>query len=109
MRDDERASADEWTAEEKLRVDSLSRERVPSDLLKTRTVSELRTRGLVRHHPASRISLAWVAVAASLVFVAGGLVGYRVALTRFQAQMRLAVAESARQDRSPTVEHVVWF
>ena len=112
MRDDERPSTDEWTTTEKARLDSLPRARVPSDLLKTRTVTELRKNGLVRQQPGSAISRAvWIAIVASVVFVAGGFVGYRLAQTRFAAQVRLATiaAEFSRQNPSMAAEHVVWF
>jgi len=112
MRDDERHSADDWTTLEKSRLDSLPRARTPSDLLKTRTVVELRQRGLVTHRASASVSrAALIVVAASLVFVAGGVVGYRLALTRVEAQARLATVapESEPDARSANAEHVVWF
>jgi hypothetical protein len=111
MRDDEHNSS-EWTLPERSRLDALPRARVPSDLLKTRTLAALRERKLARRRPRSVIAKGvWLAVAASLVFVAGGLVGYRVALTRVETQARLAVVstESPAPRLTNTTEHVVWF
>ena len=112
MRDDERQSTDEWTLVEQGRLDSLPRTRAASDMLRSRTLSELRKRGLVRHSGGPALSrLAVIAAAASLVFVAGGFVGYRLALTRFEAQQRFATAapDSSRLDLSTNSGHVVWF
>ena len=112
MRDDERYRADEWTPLEKRRLDSLPRARVPTGSLKMRTLTELRRRRLVRHRARSATSRGlWIAVAASVVFVTGGFVGYRLALPRFEAQARLATvaAGSPASDLSTNTGHVVWF
>ena len=112
MRDHEQRGAEEWTESERTRLNSLPRHRAPSASLKARTLSELRGRGLVRQRTGLRVSrAAWVVVAASLVFVAGGFVGYRLALTRLKTEARLATAaaESSPSDRSTNAEHVVWF
>ena len=112
MRDDDRHSTHEWAPLEQRRLDSLPRARMPSDLLKTRTLTELRQRGLVRHRARSGLSRGlWIAIAASLAFVAGGFVGYRLALTRFETQARLATVAAATSpsDLSTNTGHVVWF
>ena len=108
MRDAERQAADEWTATEQDRLDALPRTRVPSDSLRTRTMAELRARRLVRQDAAATLPRAiWIAIAASLVFAAGGLVGYRFAVTRLEAQARLATM--AESSTSANAGHVVWF
>jgi hypothetical protein len=115
MRDDERDVHDEWTAIEKSRFDTLPRVRAPSDVLRARTLSELRARGLVRHgSPMSLSRSAWAAVAALIVFIAGGFVGYRLALTRFESQRRLATVVAEPSPSNPSTNtvqsgHLVWF
>ena len=104
----------EWTPSEYARLDSLSRERAPSDLLRARTVAELKRRRLVHDNNTSTFKKAtWIAIAASLVFVAGGLVGYRLALTSLETRVRLATAApgSLASDSLATAGrgHVVWF
>ena len=115
MRDDERDVRDEWTAIEKHRFDALPRVRAPSDVLRARTLSELRDRGLVRHgSPMSRSRGTWAAVAALIVFIAGGFVGYRLAVTRFESQRRLASVVAEPSPSRPSTNtgqggHLVWF
>jgi hypothetical protein len=109
MRDDD--DAVEWTPGERAKLDALPRDRVASDTLRARTVGELRRRQLVGHrdHARSR-SAAWLALGASVVFVAGGLAGYRLALTRVETRARLAtIASEPSADSLISVRHVVWF
>jgi hypothetical protein len=112
VRDDERHDV-EWTAVERQKLDSLARTRVPSDLLWQRTLIELRKQGLVRRRRSfSAKQLVWMAVAASAVFAAGGILGYRLALTRVETQSRLATVAADSpppSNLSTNMGHVVWF
>jgi hypothetical protein len=109
MRDDD--DAVEWTPGERAKLDALPRDRVASDTLRARTVDELRRRQLVGHREHAKLrSAVWLALGASVVFVAGGLAGYRLALTRLEARARLAtVASDPSADSLISVRHVVWF
>jgi hypothetical protein len=106
----------EWTAEERAQLDALSRELAPPRELKTRTIRGLRGDGHLR--PTRDISLRVVAgllLAASLVFSAGALVGYRAAQRRASPRETAVTAtrhDVARIDSDTTsspVRHVVWY
>ena len=69
MRDDEHDLV--WTPSERAKLDSLPRERFASDMLRVRTVTALRRQQLIgRGHNSKWKHVAWLAVAAGVVFVA---------------------------------------
>jgi len=118
MQKDQRSfDESEWTADERARFAALSTERLPPPELEQRTVAALRERGMLgrrsRFSPAVIIGLL---LAASIVFVAGALVGYAaanrkpavvpdrsVASTRSVAQLDSADSTARR------ARHVVWY
>ena len=109
MRHDD--DAVDWTPGERAKLDALPRDRVASDTLRARTVGELRRRQLVGHREHAKLTSAvWLALGASIVFVAGGFAGYRLALTKVETRTRLAtVASEPSADSLVSVRHVVWF
>jgi hypothetical protein len=109
---------DGWTPEERARIVALSSGQLPPAELKERTVSALRSRGLlVGQTRFSTPLILGLLLAASIVFAAGALVGFAaanrrpeanvpdhaVASTRSVAQLDSADS-AARQTR-----HVVWY
>lgn len=116
-------SFDEWTDEERARLAEIGRHRSPRGELKTRTMTALRERKLIgtdQWHLPRRFALG-LAAAATIVFAAGALAGYGVALRR-QTDARpdssasgssTASREVARMDSATTQgstgRHVVWF
>jgi hypothetical protein len=107
----------DWTAEEKSRLATLRGERVPPPALKQRTIRALRNRALLGRSPTiSPPLVVAMLLAASVVFAAGALIGYRlanrqpaavhdqeIASTRSVAQLD-SVDSAARRTR-----HVVWY
>jgi hypothetical protein len=117
-------SFDEWTDEERARLAEVGQHRSPRGHLKARTMTTLRERGLIRTGEQWRLPRRFtlgLAAAATIVFAAGALAGYGVALRR-QSDARpdsaasgsaTVAREVARMDsaptQSPTGRHVVWF
>ncbi|HUQ80561.1 MAG TPA: hypothetical protein VM076_05480 [Gemmatimonadaceae bacterium] len=113
MRYDDREDI-EWTDAERGALEALPRERVPIVGARERTIAGLRTRGLLGPSERRRPSAVWLAVAASVVFSAGGVAGYRLALSRVRhdadvARMRIASQEPAPAVAPSSDAHVVWF
>jgi hypothetical protein len=117
-------SDDGRSALERLRLTS----REPSRLLRVRTLAVLHDRGLVMPNGSTRPAvhrsasprfgrLFAIAAGVALVFVAGGAVGYRLALSRAVARSGDGPVRVAAKSTAPfvavtqrTVErHVVWF
>lgn len=108
---------DDWTAEERARLASLPRERIPPHDLKRRTIEAARAAGHLRERPTyvRRHTLALV-VTASAIFVAGTFLGY--ALARREAPQTKTTA-STRHDGLASTQgftintdsgrHVVWY
>jgi hypothetical protein len=118
MHDDQRSfDENEWTAEERASLAALSADRTPPSALKQRTVHALRDRGLLGKR--SRFSTPMILgllLAASVVFVAGALVGYVAANRRPPAMPERAVAVTrsvAQLDSADSAaqrtRHVVWY
>ena len=105
----------EWTPEELAQLRALDSERAPTAALKARTVGSLGARNLIgaRWSPGLRSVIALAA--ASVVFVAGTLVGYAAGARR--ATLRAAVpppAALAKVDSSSAAQRqqtrqVIWF
>lgn len=131
MRPHEEFLEDDWTPEERERLASLPAERIPPSELKTRTVAALRRGGLVdgsasgmlemtdRATRRSRATLAMAAAlvaAASLIFIAGALVGYvaarRAARTTDESRTASREAVANAREAGSTLQprsHVVWY
>jgi hypothetical protein len=103
-RPDER-TPDEWTADERRRIEELARERVATPELEQRTVAALRAGGLLAGNaygsglvPGSARPRGWravmLAMAASALFAAGAGAGYLAAMRT--AAAREAAREAAR-------------
>lgn len=114
---DEFLEGDEWSAEERAQLESLANERIPSHALKGRTIAALHNHGFLAAAPASaspRRTIALLA-AASLIFIAGALVGYLAARSapapavepRMANREQVAQAESVNNTKP--VRHVVWY
>ena len=107
----------EWTADERVQLDALATERRPSAALKARTLGVLRAEGIIQDRPRiSMVMIASLALAASLVFAAGALVGYSAAArrtTETPERETASVRAVARNDSAPATaqasRHVVWF
>ena len=106
----------EWTEAELAQLTALPSERASGELLRARTIQALRDRELLVSR--NRSARQWVAgiAAAALVFAAGGLAGYRLALSRLAASGATArVAAQVQQTDVPNAgepteeRHVVWF
>jgi hypothetical protein len=106
----------EWSAEEDAQLKSLARERIPSHQLKGRTIAALHHHGFlaVPVSASPRRTIALLA-AASVIFIAGALVGYFAARRdpapdvqpRVANREQVAQAESAKNTQP--VRHVVWY
>ena len=115
-RQDEFLEGDEWSADETEQLRSLARERIPSHQLKARTIAALHNHGFlaVPVSASPRRTIALVA-AASVIFIAGALVGYLAARRapasdvppRVANREQVAQAESVNNNRP--VRHVVWY
>lgn len=120
MHDDDDRDETEWTTDEHAALRALPVERAPDSDLLARTTAALRQRGLLkpedrRSQPVPRVRrvLAF-AVAASIVFVAGGAAGYRLAEARMAARatdasVRLANESVPSGALSDSTAHIVWF
>jgi hypothetical protein len=112
----EEFEGDEWSAEDKALLASMARERIPSHALKSRTIAALHNHGflIAPNSAAPRRTIALLA-AASVIFIAGALVGYFAARRAPAAETQprvanrdqLAKAESANNIQP--VRHVVWY
>jgi hypothetical protein len=112
----EEFDTDEWSAEDKTLLASMARERVASHALKGRTMAALHDHGFLTTASSAspRRTIALLA-AASVIFIAGALVGYFAArrapvpdtLPRVANRDQLAKAESANNIQP--VRHVVWY
>jgi len=106
----------EWTVEERAMFASLPEERIPPAALKTRTREAIRRSGLIATQTvwAPRRALALIA-AASLIFVAGALIGYAMAqrsakrLDDARVANRQEVARAVSDTNSQPKRHVVWY
>lgn len=106
----------EWTPEELAQLRALDSERAPTAALKARTVSSLKARNLMgaRWSPGLRSVLALAA--ASVVFVAGTVVGYAAGARRATVPTAvappaaaLAKADSSGAAQRQTTRQVIWF
>ena len=107
---------DEWSADENAQLRSLARERIPSHELKGKTISALHSHGFLAA-PASGSPRRMIALlaAASVIFIAGALVGYLAARSapapavepRMANREQVAQAESVNNTKP--VRHVVWY
>ena len=106
----------EWTPEERALFDALPTDRIPPIGLKARTIDAV---GLRRPNATwmSPRSMMAIAVAASLIFIAGALVGFAAARrvakpindARAKTQTEAVVrADSPTSNNQPT-RHVVWY
>jgi hypothetical protein len=107
----------EWTAEERAQLDTLSADRIPPAALKARTIASLERDGWLRPRRSLplRATLGLLA-AAAVVFAAGAVVGYSLADRRSAPRTtedRVLPREVARADSAATTttvaRHVVWF
>jgi hypothetical protein len=107
----------EWTPEELAQLRALEPERAPNLALKARTVSSLQARNLIgaRWSPGLRSVL--VLAAASVVFVAGTIVGYAAGARRATlpataapaAAAALAKADSSGAAQRQQTRQIIWF
>jgi hypothetical protein len=116
MNTDDESVSEQWTPEDSARLASLPRERIPPHELKRRTMEAARSAGYLRSTPRrAGLTLALIA-AASLIFVAGALLGY--ALAR-RATPESRTTASTRTDGLASTQgfniqvdsgrHVVWY
>ena len=107
----------EWRPEERTALDSLRRERMPNAALRHRTLITLRQERLVWPHKHRAWRGLVYAVAAAVIFAAGGIAGYRLALARTEMRAESAVASGVVRDSgepragswADSTRHVVWF
>ena len=106
----------EWREDERAALDALPRERAGSARLRERTTAALRNDGTLR--PARRLLRAIIplSLAASLFFVAGGIVGYAIARRSVVSPAddapstnRVALDTNVQAPATDSVRHVVWF
>jgi hypothetical protein len=117
MRSHDEFTEDEWTPEERAQLVSLPTERIPPSELKGKTMDAVRRNGFVGRQRivTPRRVLALVA-AASLIFIAGALVGYAAARRtarpaddgRVANREAVANAENSKTNSQQT-RHVVWY
>ena len=113
---DEFLEGDEWSADENAQLRSLARERIPSHELKGRTVAAWHDHGFLATPVSAspRRTMALLA-AASVIFIAGALVGYfaarRSPAPEVQPRManREQVAQAESVNNNQPVRHVVWY
>jgi hypothetical protein len=106
----------EWSAEEHAQIGSLARERIPSHALKGRTIATLHHHGFLAA-PANASPRRMIALlaAASVIFIAGALVGYLAArrATAPDVEPRMAnrdqVAQTESVNNNQPVRHVIWY
>jgi hypothetical protein len=108
--------ANEWTPEERALFDALPTDRIPPVGLKARTIDAIALRRATAPSVSPRKAMA-IAVAASLIFIAGALVGYAAARrpakpindARAKTQHEAVVrADKPTSNNQPT-RHVVWY
>ena len=74
---DELFDGDDWTPDENAQLSALSAEKRPPEELKRRTMEAMRRRGLLGpHRVATPRRVVALLAAASVIFIAGALVGY---------------------------------
>ena len=107
---------EEWSAEEQAQLASLARDRIPSHELKGRTLVALHAHGyLAAPNAKSPRRMIALLAAASVIFIAGAVVGYLAARREppRDAESRMANREQVAQSESATttqpVRHVVWY
>jgi len=107
---------DDWTPEERALFASLPPERIPPSQLKARTIDALRRRELLDRQPVARpIHVLALVAAASVIFIAGALVGYAAAqrsvrpIDNTRTATRHDVAEAPANGSNPPTRHVVWY
>jgi hypothetical protein len=113
---DEFLEREDWSAEERAQLAALRRERIPTHELKSKTIVGLHGHGFLAApaRPSPRRTIALLA-AASVIFIAGALVGYLAARRapapdvqpRVANREQVAKAESANNNQP--VRHVVWY
>jgi len=107
----------EWRDEERAALDALPRERAASRRLRDRTRAALRQDGTLRPRRFVSGRVIPLSLAASVFFVAGGIVGYAIARSEVAAPAGDAtspsrVALDTNEQVPPardSVRHVVWF
>ena len=107
---------DDWTADDAVRLASLPPKRIPPHDLKRRTIEAARAAGYLHSRRRSTAPTLGLIAAASLIFVAGALLGY--ALARRGAPQPKTTA-STRTDGFASTQgfkinidpgrHVVWY
>lgn len=113
---DEFLEGDEWSADENAQLGSLARERIPSHELKGKTIAALHGHGFLAAPVSAspRRTMALLA-AASVIFIAGALVGYlaarRAPAPAVEPRManREQVAQAESVNNTKPVRHVVWY
>jgi hypothetical protein len=113
---DEFLDGDDWSADENAQLGSLARERIPPHRLKGKTIAALHNHGfLAAPASASPRRLITLVAAASVIFIAGALVGYLAArrAPTPDVEPRMANREQVAHAESVTntqpVRHVVWY
>jgi len=108
----------EWSDEERARLRAFGNERTASPELKDRTIAALQSRRLLEGKSRVRFPMPVVIgmlLAATIVFVAGALVGYAAANRRTvepsqpSVAVTRAVARVDSVDSVVTGRHVVWY
>jgi hypothetical protein len=113
---DEFLEGEDWSVEERAQLAALSRERIPHYEVKSKTVVALHSHGFlavpVKTSPRRTIALV---AAASVIFIAGALVGYFAARrapapdTQPRVANREQVARAESANNTQPVRHVVWY
>jgi hypothetical protein len=104
-----------WSRDETILMSTLARERIPSHELKGRTIAALHQNGFLASPSGSPRRTIALLAAASVIFIAGALVGYFAARRAPAAEVpsRMANREQVAQAESATntqpVRHVVWY
>ncbi len=118
MRYDESFDEPEWREHERAALDALPRERPGTHLLRERTLRALRRDGMLRPRSSALRRVGLYGLAASVVFVAGGIAGSAVALRTTESgggeprrATRVALDTSSQTEFTvaDSVRHVVWF
>ena len=116
MRYDDSFDEVEWREDERAALDALPRERGGSGRLRERTTAALRNDGTLRPARPLLLTIIRLSLAASLFFVAGGIVGYAIARRGVASPAgdgptsnRVALDTSVQAPATDSVRHVVWF
>ena len=117
MRYDDSFDEVEWRDDERAALNALPRERAGSWRLREQTTAALRNDGTLRARRPLLRAMVPLALAASLLFAAGGIVGYAIARRSVAAPAgdeatasRVALDTSVQTPpATDSVRHVVWF